>query len=343
MKIQQLLLASTLALCGCASVTAIPLDASGVAKQCTNPSTKEVENCVQGIRYYMPKPYLLITELPVTPAPAAASPGGGSASHSGSSGSHSGSGSHSSGSGSQSGGSDGSDTADKDDSTPTTNTPSSSTADTSFSASMASYSVKLVYLPDFSEPMALQSNSGLFGTANIGPALQDGWMLTGMSASVDSGGSSILSTAASLVGGKSGGGSGGGGGGGGAAPNKNAAPQSNDLLGDVAQALKGTSIDEKVQAKLLADLKTALASSSTKPNAGPTWGAGVLQPGLYAFRYYTNKDLAVVDGPRSEGEFKGVFPVALFCGNGVVWQGNDTPANPGLVKGIDQNCTSARP
>ncbi|HEY2069947.1 MAG TPA: hypothetical protein VGG48_10370 [Rhizomicrobium sp.] len=346
MNFRAILLASTIALAGCASVTSIPLNANG-----TRATGQE-----EGIRYYKPKPYLLITELPETTAKPTTNTDGGSGKKkaAGTSG------------GNKSGSGDDSSDSDTKDSTATTNTPSTGTADTSFSASMASYSVKLIYLPDYSHPMALQTSTGLFGTVSIGPTLQDGWMLTGMSQSVDSGTSGALSSIASLVTagmGSKGGGGGGGGGDNGSGATTHAAPMTAqtqqaleqrvakaldtvpadklaaddkqkletdlhtalgdntkqlDVLGRVKAALDNAPVAQLTvtnRNKLLTDLQKALAPAATTPQTGgqqnplANWGAGVLQPGLYEFRY-----------DEDSGVFQGFYPIALFCGDGVVWK-----------------------
>jgi hypothetical protein len=162
---------SVLCAASCASISSVPLGTDGNTK---------ISGAEEGIRYYRPKPYVLITELPVSPqtpssGPAAAAPAGKNAS------------------------------TQTPSPTPTTASqpqsaaPSAPASDTSFSASMASYSVKLVYLPDYEHPMALKMTAGLFGTTSSNPTLQDGWMLTSLSGSVDSGGAAALSAIAGLA------------------------------------------------------------------------------------------------------------------------------------------------
>jgi hypothetical protein len=177
-----------------------------------------------GIRYYLPKPYLIVTLLPPdpsvstqtsppqnpapqsptplnpTPAPPvepdagpahgalapepgpAASAGGGHALPKAGAGGGGGGG----GAGKAQGG-DGSTTT----TTATSNGSAGSEAsgasgsDTSFMASTSQYVVKLVYLPDYAHPVTITVTAGLFGTAAAQPALQDGWMLTGLQANVD--------------------------------------------------------------------------------------------------------------------------------------------------------------
>jgi hypothetical protein len=64
---------------------------------------------------------------------------------------------------------------------------------------MSQYSMKLVYLPDFDQPMAIQVQAGLFGTASLTPSLQDGWMLSSLSGNVDSGGANAMQTLQSVL------------------------------------------------------------------------------------------------------------------------------------------------
>src|ERR1043165_8063979 len=149
-----------LLLFGCAGVTAISLEADCYAA---------VPRAAPGFRYFLPRPYLLVTELPEassapsgpiikdinppgfvnppgTPPPGAEPKGG------------------------DKGGDGGGQT------TASAGAPSSNT---SFMASTANYMVKLIYLPDYSRPMAVTMNAGLLGTASMNLTLQDGWMLTG--------------------------------------------------------------------------------------------------------------------------------------------------------------------
>jgi hypothetical protein len=186
----------TAILCSCASIDSVPLTHDGHDAQ-----------TMHGVRYYLPKPYLLVTELPVAPNPTNASTTGNGATAlaagKGAAGGGAGGGTGGAGGGGNTGGNQQGATSQ-----PQTAAPSSSPADTSFSATMAQYAIKIVYLPDFSHPFALQMNAGLFGTASFAPSLQDGWMLTSLNGSSDN--SSMLSAIASMVGG---GGSGSGGGG----------------------------------------------------------------------------------------------------------------------------------
>jgi hypothetical protein len=84
------------------------------------------------------------------------------------------------------------------------------------------YGIKLIYLPDYSRPMALQQSAGI-GSTTMKPTLQNGWMLTTLDSSADSKVAETLSSVASIIGaihggsGGSGGSKSGGGAGGGAA------------------------------------------------------------------------------------------------------------------------------
>jgi len=198
---------ASLLLCSCAQIDAIPLNADTLAAD---------PNKAHGIRYYVPKPYLLVAALP---APAASSQDGKttgqttggatkskskstskSGTRSGSTGSGAAS-SHSSG-GTGSGSASSSDASGKktgDGSAPQSAPATAQASDLSFAASMAQYSMKLVYLPDFDQPMALQVTSGMFGTTSFSPTLQDGWMLSTLNGSVDSGGSNVLQTVQSIA------------------------------------------------------------------------------------------------------------------------------------------------
>jgi hypothetical protein len=58
--------------------------------------------------------------------------------------------------------------------------------DTSFQVGDGkTYIAKLIYLPDYSRPMAVELNTGLVGISKADLQLQDGWMLTSVSANAD--------------------------------------------------------------------------------------------------------------------------------------------------------------
>ena len=164
---------SAFAINGCASVSVIPLTADGQPK-----------NEAPGMRYYMPKPYLLVTRTPAEavvvggaggsdgagrpadispePAPGAipgaapgAAPGAGA-----------------------------SPTKTASQAAPS-QASASPTSDLSYQLGNNSYLLKLIYLPDMSKTMAINLVPGIFGTSSLQPTLQDGWMLTSMQASAD--------------------------------------------------------------------------------------------------------------------------------------------------------------
>jgi hypothetical protein len=64
--------------------------------------------------------------------------------------------------------------------------PAASTSDLSFTATNGTtYIAKLIYLPDYSRPMAVNMDTGLVGITSVQLTLQDGWMLTNVSANAD--------------------------------------------------------------------------------------------------------------------------------------------------------------
>lgn len=173
-----------MALAGCASVNAVPLSANG-----------ERVGTVEGIRYYMPAPYLLVTDLPVSPKDAATDVSTAQTGGSGTSRGGTATGSTGSTSSPKAGGGD---AGTKDQTTAAA--PAAPSTDTSFQALTSGHLIKLVYLPDLSHPMALQMRTGIFGNAAFAPTLQDGWMLTNLNGSADSGGPQTLQALASILG-----------------------------------------------------------------------------------------------------------------------------------------------
>ncbi|MGA2081555.1 MAG: hypothetical protein ABSH53_13235 [Holophaga sp.] len=141
-------------LTGCAGVQVVPL----------NPDGTQAQKAAPGIRYYLPQPYLLVAELPPVEAQA-----GGKDLKSPSS---------SSGKPGDAGSAQGGDT------TSASAAPSAST-DTGFFAATPQYVMKLIYLPDYDHPMAITAKAGM-GTVQWNPTLQDGWMLTSLTANSDS-------------------------------------------------------------------------------------------------------------------------------------------------------------
>jgi hypothetical protein len=200
----------------CASVDVKPLDADG---------NKVKSGADAGLRYYIPKPYLLVMRLPpdtpagaqsdvtvqdpvadhATSAPPPAShpaPGGSSSGHSApTAAAH-----PNSSSGAP-------DTPSKNSpAPPDSSAPAAGVASTQFSASNSRYVAKLVYLPDLSRPMAISTTTGL-GAVTLGASLQEGWMLTSLQTSSDSKTAEILTAIAAGIGATHGGGGGGGTGG----------------------------------------------------------------------------------------------------------------------------------
>jgi hypothetical protein len=165
-------------LTGCAGVTVTPLDANG----------KVAKDQGAGLRYYMPRPYLLVVQLPATATKTDSSNGDNGQVEM-----------------------DAVPSGDKSKTNTDAAASSPSSApisDTSFMAATPQYQVKLVYLPDLEHPMAMSSSTGLFGTSTMTPTLQDGWMLTSLNANADSKMSETLTALASIAGSVAGGGSG---------------------------------------------------------------------------------------------------------------------------------------
>jgi hypothetical protein len=172
---------------GCAGVTVTPLNPDAVTK---------AAHAEDGVRYYMPMPYLMVVEMP--PFVGSNSPG-----QSPNSGSTSASESvvtnpkDNSGTPVKPDAPTTKDTADSGSSSPSSATPIS---DTSFMAATPQYMVKLIYLPDLRRPMAMTQSTGLFGTSQMQPVLQDGWMLTSLNANADSKVSETLTALAAIAG-----------------------------------------------------------------------------------------------------------------------------------------------
>ena len=260
-----LLLASALAVSGCA----------GVSVQALSPDGQHAVGAA-GLRYYLPRPYLLVTAAPANVAEAAPSeklrivdpddsgaatsaekrPGDrGSDRSSTSPASHSRSqlppppsqggppaqGSSRAGAG---GGGSEQDKGDKSKSSSSDSQGASGPAsDTSFQHLVGSYQVELIYLPDLSRPMSITMSSGLFGTASSQPTLVDGWMLTSLQGSSDSKAAETLGALASIISSAEGGGA----------------------------------------AKAAA--KAGAGDDGPAPRDRPVQPRGILGPGLYAFDY----------------------------------------------------------
>jgi hypothetical protein len=182
-----LCLTALILLTGCAGVTVTPLDATG----------KKAQDQEAGLRYYMPRPYLLVVQLPATASKSDSTNGEDNKVEMDAAPS----------------GDKSNPKPQKDSQTTNTDTPSGSPSsspisDTSFLAATPQYQVKLVYLPDLEHPMAMTASTGLFGTSEMKPTLQDGWMLTSLDANADSKMSETLTALASIAGSVAGGGAG---------------------------------------------------------------------------------------------------------------------------------------
>jgi hypothetical protein len=166
---------------GCAGVRVTPLNPDGTA----------AAGAKEGIRYYMPAPYLLVASMPPLPARGSTSTDSGDSEDP----------LIEDAQAAQSKKDSKTKPTKKDDgegpsSAPAGGAPSSNT---SFLASTPQYMLKLVYLPDKTKPMAMSVRTGLFGAASMKPGLQDGWMLTSLDASADSKTAETLTAIASLV------------------------------------------------------------------------------------------------------------------------------------------------
>ena len=169
---------------GCARVSVHALREDGYA------TTKP-----EGMRYYMPKAYLLVMRIPASTAKTTNASMGGADGHIGGPRqppAHIGPPALGAAA----------PAAPKGSSTDTTKSPTTSpspTTNTSFQASSDTYVAKLIYLPNKSEPMAISESPGLFGTVTMGASLQDGWMLTSLQGSSDQKVAETLTAVASLV------------------------------------------------------------------------------------------------------------------------------------------------
>jgi hypothetical protein len=195
---------------------------------------------------------------------------------------------------------------------------------------MASYSVKLVYLPDYSHPMSLQMKSGWFGTTTMAPTLTDGWMLASLNGSADAGTANTISALAALVtgGGSSSGGKAGGAKGGSGNGTANADEIATRSFGERGPAAKGkkkfyelsdeemsTLTDKIIQGESPAPtpqeigyaadhqlgdrvdalMKSLIASALKSKKSMVSWGTNVLPPGLYEFSFSSVQSCSVLD------------------------------------------------
>lgn len=257
------LLACTSLLGGCASINVQQLDAAGNASG------------APGLRYYMPRPYLLVTEVPAPPTSGDALPqqkqpvgvpppnvnGDAHAADGQRVGAAKGDAKKD-----KADKADETDKADKtadgkgtDPSASTATTAASAGTDASYQHAFGTYQIKLVYLPDLSRPMVMTVSAGI-GTVSMQPTLVDGWMLTSFQGSADSKVAETLTAVAQLV---------------------------TAQLGP-ATAAAGTAGS------------SAKKSSDGKVGAAP---APLLGPGLYSLEYDAN------------GIIAGVCAVTLFAGS----------------------------
>ena len=256
------LLAVAMILSGCARITAVPLEPDGLTA---------IPGAVQGIRYWLPRPYLQVMAIPPAPLPGSGDdatgagqprPGHIAHGHAGRPGGDSApqpapppdgppapGAAAPANAGGQSAANQG---GSKDTSAQQATSAPGSTGETGFSAASATYQAKLVYLPDLSQPMALTMTTGPFGTASMQVTLQDGWMLTNLSMNADSSQNATLVTSAfqALAGG---------------------------MTGGASTAVSGTTAK-----------KPTAPPPSGATDGAPTLApavADVLAPGLYAFDY----------------------------------------------------------
>ncbi|MGN8000134.1 hypothetical protein [Sphingomonas sp. 22176] len=180
-------------LSGCASVTFKQL----------NPDLSVRADAPEGAIYYMPKPYLMVAQLPlaepavVPPAvvPPAAVPAPPPKPKNAKKGDEAGGKDQwpsAFGNKPAPGGADEKPAASADGVALVAGT------DQSFGGSSQGYIMKIVYLPDMRRPMSISMKSG-FGTSSVKPTFQNGWMLTGFDASADSKTSELLTALAPLI------------------------------------------------------------------------------------------------------------------------------------------------
>lgn len=177
---------------------------AGVSVKQLNADLSEKTGAPKGAVYYLPKPYLLVTELPADAQPAAPlrvgdlSTGAATGAGVGNSGTAGGiGGTGGSGFDRDAPGAEGDDkkTAEVGGAAPAT--PAGS--DQSFLAQSKTYVVKLIYLPDKSRPLSISAHAGLFGQVSMAPVLQNGWMLTSLETSADSKMAEVLGSIASVI------------------------------------------------------------------------------------------------------------------------------------------------
>lgn len=235
--------------------------------RCKNVDCSSVDT-VDGIRYYEPRPYLLVAEAPAETVQVKISQKKGDTTMTllaGDQDSGKGNGDKSGGAGD--GGS----------------TSPGGASNTSFGLATKQYQLKLIYLPDMAHPMLLKMKPGLFGSAEVKPQLQDGWMLTGLDATADSKTADTLTAIAGFLHG-----------GGSSSTGSSKSSKSSSAAAMAAKAISGA------------------GDASAKDTESPPW----LPPGLYEIDFLDGAG-AGATGSFS-GKVTGLKLVARFCQTGVV-------------------------
>ena len=289
---------------GCAGIKVTPLDQNGLRAKSGRTNQEE------GLRYYMPMPYLIVAELPPTigqsttssngldtsdsngpfanpppsdgtlPTNAIAAPGAAAVTGSKGKEKPSQQSQNPSANTQNSKGMGTNTTSGPSNSSPTSPPPIS---DLSFGGSTPQYVIKLVYLPDMRHPMAMTQSAGI-GTAEMKPELQDGWMLTTLDATADAKVAESLQAIGSMVGSAFGAGTG----------TKAAGAAASNL------PAPGGGPGGARPTRMPSDLSSYYDALK-----------GVLRPGLYRFDYDAN------------GTLTGISAVEFFTGNGTVKPGPD--------------------
>ena len=201
-RLQLSVILAGLTLAGCAGINVQALTPNGMY-----PSGQP------GLRYYMPRPYLLVTAAPVTPPTQQANttqppaqtvppPAGhhAPAAHDGaavppppSSGALAGAADTAAGDTSK-------ETATTDKTDQTLQPATTGTTDTSYQQVGNGYQIKLVYFPDLGRLMTINQSSGLFGTVSSQPTLVNGWMLSSLQGSADNKVAEVLTAVGGIIG-----------------------------------------------------------------------------------------------------------------------------------------------
>jgi hypothetical protein len=240
----------------CAGVRVTPL----------NPDGTVAAGAKEGMRYYMPAPYLLVARIPLPPPASPTSRESNDTQDASNNGPKS---------------KDAKDNK-KDEEQGSSSAPigGAPSTNTSFLASTPLYVLKLVYLPDKTQPMAMSVRTGLFGTASMKPGLQDGWMLTSLDASADSKTAETLTAIASLVSSAATAGAG--------APVTKSLAAGGKIRTETTTFKDGQVIEKRITEKI------------------PDFSDQILKPGLYKFVY------------DSSGQLIGLHAVTYFTDKGVL-------------------------